>query len=206
MGFGMTTVLPNLHNAGFFGLDDLILAMGIFYGGLAQVIAGTMEFRKGNTFGVTAFTSYGLFWLTLAYILLAGNTELITVGSSSVFLGWYLFAWGVFTAAMFVGTLYKNRALQVVFGSLAVLFFLLAFGHWFDSELLINIAGFEGIFCGLSAVYLALAEVLNDSAGRTLFPVGSRVMSTRPVPAIPLSAMPPLDPTVEHPLEGRVSD
>jgi succinate-acetate transporter protein len=69
MAFGMTTVLLNLHNAGFYGLDTMILAMGIFYGGIAQVIAGILEFRKGNTFGTTAFCSYGLFWLTLVFLL-----------------------------------------------------------------------------------------------------------------------------------------
>ena len=119
MGFGMTTVLLNLHNAGFFEVDATILAMGIFYGGLAQIIAGIMEFRKGNTFGLTAFTSFGFFWLTLVYILIDG-------GVNAAFMGWYLFLWGVFTAYMFLATLNKNRALQVVFFSLAVLFFLLA--------------------------------------------------------------------------------
>src|SRR5512136_3148041 len=69
MGFGMTTVLLNIHNAGFFPLSAMVLAMGIFYGGIAQIIAGIMESRKGNTFGTTAFTSYGLFWLTLVGLL-----------------------------------------------------------------------------------------------------------------------------------------
>src|SRR5512136_1045775 len=68
LGFGMTTVLLNLHNAGFYGLGSMILAMGIFYGGIAQIIAGIMEWKKNNTFGATAFTSYGLFWLTLVFI------------------------------------------------------------------------------------------------------------------------------------------
>ena len=65
MGFGMTTVLLNLHNANIIGLSAMILTMGIFYGGAAQVIAGIMEWKKGNTFATTAFTSYGMFWLTL---------------------------------------------------------------------------------------------------------------------------------------------
>ncbi len=69
LGFGMTTVLLNFHNAGFYGLDTMILGMGIFYGGLAQIIAGIMEWKKNNTFGTTAFTSYGLFWLTLVALL-----------------------------------------------------------------------------------------------------------------------------------------
>jgi len=79
MGFGMTTVLLNIHNAGFFPIGSMILAMGLCYGGLAQIIAGILEYKKGNTFGVTAFTSYGLFWWTLVFILvfknLPGNSE-----------------------------------------------------------------------------------------------------------------------------------
>ena len=69
LGFGMTTVLLNLHNAGFFALSSMVLAMGVFYGGMAQVFAGWMEWKKGNTFGTVAFTSYGLFWLTLVYLI-----------------------------------------------------------------------------------------------------------------------------------------
>jgi len=70
MGFGMTTVLLNLHNAGFYSLDSMILAMGLAYGGLAQIIAGIMEYRKGNTFGTTAFCSYGLFWWSLVALII----------------------------------------------------------------------------------------------------------------------------------------
>ena len=165
MGFGMTTVLLNIHNAGFFGMDTMILAMGIFYGGLAQIFAGIMEFRNNNTFGLTAFTSYGLFWLSLVYIVLRG-------GADPVFLGWYLFMWGLFTCYMWMGTWGKNRALQTVFLTLTILFWLLAIGHWADSQTFIRIAGFEGIVCGMSAVYLAAAEVLNEVHGRVVLPTG----------------------------------
>ncbi len=158
LGFGMTTVLLNIHNAGFFPISAMILAMGIFYGGIAQVIAGIMEFRKGNTFGMTAFTSYGMFWLTLVFILTAPKLGL-TDATPAGFMGWYLFAWGIFTAAMFVLTLKKRRMLQVVFGSLTVLFFLLAARDWCGCEIVGKIAGFEGIFCGLSAMALAIMEV-----------------------------------------------
>jgi succinate-acetate transporter protein len=198
MGFGMTTVLLNLHNAGFFGMDDLIVAMGLFYGGLAQVLAGTMEFRRGNTFGTTAFTSYGLFWLSLVYIIIAGNYDSLTVGNDTAFMGWYLIMWALFTAGMFFGTLRKNRALQVVFGSLTVLFMLLAVGHWADNETVIQVAGYEGIFCGLSAVYLAIAEVLNESLGMTVLPIGE---IARPARESWRDEMPPLEPTVPHPME-----
>lgn len=185
MGFGMTTVLLNLHNAGFFGTDDLIVAMGIFYGGMAQILAGVMEFRKGNTFGTTAFTSYGLFWLSLAYILVAGGFESLTLGHDTGFMGWYLFLWGLFTAFMFLGTIRKNRALQFVFGSLTVLFLLLAVGDWTGNETITRIAGFEGIVCGLSAMYLAMAEVLSESLGRTVLPIGEiHTVPESPAPLI----------------------
>jgi succinate-acetate transporter protein len=125
MGFGMTTVLLNIHNAGFFALGTMILAMGIFYGGLAQIIAGIMEWKKGNTFGTTAFTSYGLFWLSLVGLLVMPEIGWGSANENAAMVA-YLFMWGLFTAVMFVGTLRLNRALQFVFASLAVLFFLLA--------------------------------------------------------------------------------
>lgn len=174
MGFGMTTVLLNLHNAGFYPLDTMILAMGLAYGGIAQIIAGVMEFRKGNTFGTTAFCSYGLFWLSLvalhARVLSDSFTNIELFSEPSMVA--YFFMWGLFTAVMFIGTLRANRALQFVFLSLAVLFFLLTARDLTGSELIGTIAGYEGIICGLSAVYLALAEVLNETYGRTILPIG----------------------------------
>jgi succinate-acetate transporter protein len=168
MGFGMTTILLNIHNTGLFPMASMIMAMGIFYGGLAQVIAGILEFKKGNTFGVTAFTSYGLFWLTLVFILVFKNLP----GSSPEFMGWYLFLWGVFTFFMWFGTFGKNRVLQFVFLSLTILFWLLAIRDWFGATTIGAIAGWEGIICGASAFYLAMAEVINESRGRTVLPIG----------------------------------
>jgi succinate-acetate transporter protein len=196
MGFGMTTVLLNLHNIGFFEMDQLILAMGIFYGGMAQVIAGIMEFRKGNTFGTTAFTSYGLFWLSLAWIIAARGDALFGIGNDAGFMGWYLIMWGLFTAYMFVATLMKNRALQVVFGSLTVLFVLLAIGDWTGTTVITQIAGWEGVFCGGSAIYLAAAEVLSEDYGRRILPVGERKER--------FPEMPPLEPTVPHPHDDHI--
>lgn len=170
MGFGMTTVLLNLHNAGFIKLGSMILAMGIFYGGIAQVIAGVMEWKKGNTFGTTAFTSYGLFWLTLVWLLVApkvGQAE----ATESFAMAAYLFMWGLFTGVMFIGTLKLNLALQVVFGTLTILFFLLAIGDHTGNPSIKLIAGYEGILCGLSAIYAALAQVLNEVYGRVVLPL-----------------------------------
>jgi len=161
MGFGMTTVLLNLHNAGFFALGSMILAMGIFYGGIAQIIAGIMEWKKGNTFGTTAFTSYGLFWLSLVGLLVMPKIKWVDA-TESIAMGAYLFMWGLFTAVMFYGTLKINRRLQFVFASLAVLFFLLAVGDWSGNKTITQIAGWEGIICGFSAIYTALAQVLEE--------------------------------------------
>jgi succinate-acetate transporter protein len=173
MGFGMTTVLLNIHNAGFFELGSMILAMGVFYGGVAQVIAGIMEFKKGNTFGTTAFTSYGLFWLTLVFLIVfpvMGWAQ----KPPAAFMGWYLFMWGIFTFFMWIGTFGKNRALQTVFFTLWILFLLLAIEHWTGSKTVGLIAGYEGIFCGFSAIYLAMAEVINESLDKTVLPIGER--------------------------------
>ena len=84
----------------------------------------------------------------------------------------YLFLWGIATAFMFIGTLKLNRALQLVFGSLALLFFLLAVADITGSATLRKIAGYEGILCGISAIYTGLAQVLNEVHKRTLVPLG----------------------------------
>jgi succinate-acetate transporter protein len=171
LGFGMTTVLLNLHNSGLFGLDTMILGMGIFYGGLAQIVAGIMEWKKKNTFGTTAFASYGFFWLTLVALLVLpkmGWGEAPSKGAMAA----YLFMWGLFTCVMFVGTLKLNRALQFVFGSLTILFWLLALGDATDTIAITRVAGVEGIICGLSAIYAGLAQVLNEVYGKTVMPLG----------------------------------
>jgi hypothetical protein len=171
LGFGMTTVLLNLHNAGFYPLDSMILAMGIFYGGIAQIIAGIMEWKKRNTFGTTAFTSYGLFWVSLIGLIFIPKFNLGAAPNDTA-MGCYLFMWGLFTAMMFIGTLRLNRALQFVFGSLAVLFFLLSIGDFTGNAAIKRIAGFEGIICGASAIYTALAQVWNEVYGKEVAPLG----------------------------------
>jgi succinate-acetate transporter protein len=171
MGFGLTTLLLNIHNAGYYELNSMILAMGIFYGGLAQVIAGLIDFRKGNEFGATAFTSYGLFWLSLVTLKIFDQYG-VSETTSDRAMGWYLFSWGAFTAIMFVGSLRTTRALQLVFLSLATLFFLLAIGDWSGNETITKIAGWEGIFTALVAVYTATAQIWNDVHGKVMLPLG----------------------------------
>jgi succinate-acetate transporter protein len=201
LGFGMTTVLVSfVLNARLGKIDGMILGMGIFYGGLAQIIAGVMEYRRGNTFGMVAFSSYGFFWLSFVAlnwlgvpgVASAGVWPFSTIGPDlsgystpwaigSEALMTYFIMWGLFTLFMFVGTLKKNRAIQMVFGSLTVLFFLLAtlqgieaYGSVAtnDLNLFTQIIGIEGMICGFSAFYLAMAHVLNEEYGRTVLPIG----------------------------------
>jgi succinate-acetate transporter protein len=171
LGFGLTTVLLNIHNAGYYELNSMILAMGIFYGGIAQIIAGIMEWKKNNTFGTTAFTSYGLFWLTLVGLLFLPQLGLAGATSKPAFAA-YFFMWGLFTFVMFLGTLRVNRALQFVFLSLTILFFLLAARDYLGSAAIGTLAGYEGIICGLSAIYAGLAQVLNEVYKKVVAPLG----------------------------------
>merc|ERR1719266_1154584 len=150
--------------------------MGLFYGGLAQIIAGIMEFKNGNTFATTAFTSYGVFWWTLVWLwtfpkihFQTAENEFKPLGAEvpDGFLGWYLFIWGLFTLFMFIGTLKKDYTIRFVFGSLALLFFLLATKYW------LKFIGWEGIVCGSSAMYYAMAQVINGEHGRVILPIGA---------------------------------
>ena len=124
LGFGMTTVLLSLHNAGITPLDNVVLAMGAFCGGLAQLVAGIMEYRNGNTFGTVAFTMYGVFWMTFVAI----NTGLFGMGSEGKTVGAYCLVWGIMTLFMFLGTLKGRISSMFVFLALTVTFFLLAAG------------------------------------------------------------------------------
>jgi len=169
LGFGMTTILLNIHNAGFYPLSAMILAMGIFYGGLAQIIAGICEYKENNTFGFVAFTSYGMFWLSLVFLIIAPKMGL-AAATEPGFMGWYLFVWGLFSFFMFLGTKKQSPVLRFVFASLVVLFALLAAHNWFESEIIGHIAGWEGIICGGSAFYLGCAQVLKESLGKKKLP------------------------------------
>ena len=169
LGFGMTTVLLNLHNAGLLPLSIAIVAMGIALGGLAQIIAGIRELKQGNTFAGTAFTAYGLFWWSLVLIWV---NPFPVDSADKISMGYYLLLWGIFTAFMFVGTLKHNRATQVVFGTLTVLFGLLALGDFTGNHTITMIAGFEGIICGLSAIYSAMGQILNAEFGKKIIPLG----------------------------------
>jgi succinate-acetate transporter protein len=131
-----------------------------------------MEWRKGNTFATTAFISYGLFWLSLVAMIVLTKLGW-GAASNDTAMAAYLAIWGLFTLVMFIGTLRLNRALQIVFGTLAILFFLLAFGDFTNaSPGFKHFTGYEGIVCGFSAIYTGLAQVLNELFGRVVLPLG----------------------------------
>lgn len=171
LAFGLTTIILNMHNAGIFAMGSAVFAMGIFYGGLAQVIAGIMEGKKNNTFGMTAFVSYGFFWISLVFLILMpmwgwgappGKEGLVC------FLG----IWGLFTVGMFLITFRLSRAMQVVFGLLTLLFLLLILGNALGSSTIIVIAGLEGILCGLAAMYTGLGQIMNEVWKETVVRLG----------------------------------
>lgn len=170
IAFGLTTVLLNFHNAGFYGLNSMILAMGLAYGGTAQIIASAMEYKNGNTFATVAFGSYGLFWYSFVILLILPALNLATAPDAAS-LAAYLFMWGLFTFVMFFATLKLSRGLQVIFFTLFVLFFLLTAGELTGNATISLIAGYEGILCGASAIYVGLAEVLNEVYGRKVLPI-----------------------------------
>ncbi|CEF54804.1 acetate uptake transporter [Acetobacter ghanensis] len=177
MGFGMTTILLNLHNAGLVPMGSAILAMGLLFGGIAQIIAGILEYGVGNTFGMTAFIAYGAFWLTLVALIAMPHTGIVPASSPQL-VGSYLLLWALFTFVMFLGTLRATRAHQVIFGTLVILFILLGLGDLLGQPELTLIAGYEGLICGLSAVYLAAAEILEAQFKYSVLPVGPHTHAT----------------------------
>ncbi|MEO9020835.1 MAG: acetate uptake transporter [Ginsengibacter sp.] len=171
LAFGLTTVLLNLHNAGIFEMNSMILAMGIFYGGITQIIAGILEAKKNNTFGFVAFVSYGSFWLTFVALIVMPKLGWIPAPSESAMVA-FLVLWGVFTGLLFFGTLRISKALQFVFATLTILFFLLALGDATGNESLKIFTGYEGIICGASAIYTGAGALLNEVYGKTVLPLG----------------------------------
>jgi len=148
----------------------MILAMGIFYGGLAQVVAGIMEWKKNNTFGMTAFLSFGLFWLSLVTLLILPKLGLADAPSTTGMAA-YFGMWGLFTLVMFIGSLKINRALQFVLGALTVLFFLLAIAEITGNATVLLVAGYEGIITGFLAIYAGLAQVLDELYRKPVAPL-----------------------------------
>lgn len=170
MAFGMTTVLLNLVNIGKYELGSVLPGMAIPFGGLAQLIAGILEYFNGNNFGCIAFVSYGSFWLSLTFVWILPPTKVIDASSGGL-IGAYLILWGCFTVAMLVCTFWKNVALVVVFASLVLLFFLLGLTEITGNEPLGKVAAVVGIICGCSAMYTSMAELFENQFGREILPL-----------------------------------
>ncbi len=172
LGYGMPGVLLGLANAGIIQAGSMILAMSIFMGGFAMFTAGLMEWKKGNTYGMAAYSSYGLFWFSFAALLLMPVLGLAKDTGGAGAMAAYLALWGLFTLILFIGSLKMSRALQIVLGTLALVFFLEAAGAATGTGMFTVVAGYIGIISGLAAIYTALAPILNDIYGTTVAPLG----------------------------------
>lgn len=167
-GFGLTTLMLQLHNLGLVGLGPVIW-LGVVFGGLAQMLAGLQEMKTGNNFGYCAFTSYGAFWIALSALLLAGHFGVFKPTTTEV--GWFLVAWTLFTAILWVGSWRIHGAMAVTFTLLLAGFVLLDLGH-FGFPVLNTVGAFVLIGCALSAWYMMARIILNELYGRELLPAG----------------------------------
>ncbi|MDI3316937.1 MAG: acetate uptake transporter [Bacillota bacterium] len=170
-GFAMTTFILSATNAGRIGSGTAFLTLAFFYGGLAQLLAGMWEYRRRNTFGATAFSSYGAFWIALASMVALEHAGYVEMSGDAM--GFWLLAWTVFTFYMWIGSFRLNNALLAVFTLLFVTFLLLTLGA-FGSAGLGVAGGWTGIATALVAWYASAAGVINDVSGRVVLPVGPR--------------------------------
>ncbi|RQP28592.1 acetate uptake transporter [Burkholderia ubonensis] len=166
-GFALTTWMLSMVNAGWYSADalGLVLAVAFAFGGTAQMIAGAMEFPRGNTLGTVAFLSYGAFWWSFALFVAFLGTKV-----PESFVGWYLMAWGVFTFYMWIGSLHTSTSVQLVFLSLWITFLMLAIGAWTGSSLATQIGGYTGLVTALLAFYASAAMIINEAYGHTVLP------------------------------------
>lgn len=172
--FALTTFAFSIANAGLVGEAAInhFVPLALIYGGLAQFIAGMWEFRNQNTFASTGFTSYGAFWIALGILEIFARQLGIAEEQVPVALAWTFTAWAIFTLYMWIGSWGVNAALGIVFTLLLATFILLAATEFTQSMGLRQIAGWVGIVTAASAWYVSAADVLNDTYGRTILPVG----------------------------------
>jgi succinate-acetate transporter protein len=177
-GFALTTLLLSFVNAHIIkedGASIVVLGLAAFYGGLAQFAAGLFEFRRGNTFGATAFASFGAFWLSYWWIV----THLTAAsGDVHVALGSFLLFWGIFTAYMTVAAIRVSYAVFAVFVLLTLTFVFLAIGSFQNGmpapDAMTEIGGWLGIVTGVVAWYASAAGVINATHNRVIVPTGPR--------------------------------
>ncbi|HET6625023.1 MAG TPA: acetate uptake transporter [Nocardioidaceae bacterium] len=172
--FALTTFVLSVVNAGLVDAEPVVFGLALAYGGLAQLCAGMWEFAKGNTFGATAFSSFGAFWISFWY--LTGHTDLSGIAEDDVAngIGLYLLAWGIFTLYMTVAASRVSMAVLAVFVLLTITFFVLAIGEFAGSDGWHNLGGWLGILTALAAWYASFAGVCAFTFKRPLVPTGAR--------------------------------
>jgi len=175
VGFGFTTVMLSLINAGVLpkGGEPVVLPLAFAFGGLAQMLAGLMEFRAGNTFGTVAFLSYGAFWWWFTFLILLGSHGVLDLSQAGSTIAVTLLMWGVFTLYMWIASFRLSKALWWVFLTLWVTFFLLGFGSLLGAHGLTRAGGWVGLICGLLAMYTSFALVTNSTFGKNVLPLGA---------------------------------
>lgn len=171
VGFGLATIMLNLHNAGFHALDTMVLSMGLLLGGLLQLIVGLLEYKKNNMFGMIAFGAYGAFWLSLIFLMILPKMGLGEAPAPEA-MGYYCSVWAIFSLGMFFATMKSNMASRILFAAVTVLFALLAIADFTGIHGVKTLAGFEGIFAGSLALYIAIAELYHDVYGKKILPLG----------------------------------
>ena len=169
-GFALTTWLLSMVNAGWYdgASVPMVLASAFAFGGTAQFFAGLMEMPRGNTFGFVAFCAYGAFWWSFALFV-----EFFKAGVPAGFVGWWLVLWGVFSTIMLVGSFALNRTLQLIFLALVVTFFLLAGADLLALPTMKSAGGYMGLVTAALAFYLAAADIINETHGREVLPIGA---------------------------------
>lgn len=174
VAFGLTTVLLSLINSGVLpaGGEGVVIPLALAFGGLMQIFAGAFEFRLGNTFGMTAFLSYGAFWWWFAFLLLFSHNRWIDISAAGSTVGVALLLWGVLTLYLWVSTFRLSRIVFLIFLTLWVTFALLGIGAVAANPALTHAGGWLGIVCGALAIYGSFAIVTNATFGRSSIPVG----------------------------------
>lgn len=169
VGFGLATLLLNIHNLGLINLSIVIVALGVSLGGLVQLIAGLYEFKNKNTFAGTAFIAFGGFWfsLVLIWLLPAKSVD----AADNVSMGFYLLIWALFGGSLFVATFKHPLISRLIFGGLTLLFVLLALTEFTMVGQIRTLAGVVGVIVGLLALYSAAGQILREEFGRQILPL-----------------------------------
>jgi succinate-acetate transporter protein len=178
-GFGLTTFVLSAHNAGW-APDVVWIGLALFYGGMAQFTAGMWEFKNRNTFGATAFSSYGGFWLSLAAFALLALFGKVTASDLNKDLGWFVLAFAIFNTYMMLWSLRTNVAVFLVFLTLEITEILLFIGYFGAGSQWITWGGYIGIITALVAWYTSAAVVVNSMGPSRVLPVGGAIWSTAP--------------------------